>query len=181
MKQRLAALESSAAARAGQLVTRRALELPEMKRAENVLCCLSFGDEIDTGELIERLLDSGRRVLVPRVRRGDPRLYLHEYPCSLETLSFGLRQPPASTPTVSADAPDLAVILGLAFDREGYRLGYGAGYFDRFLASRSLLALGLCYDCQLVECLPREQHDVPMTVVATESATVRPCSPGTRD
>lgn len=181
MKRDMAGLDAVAAARSAERAVRRTLELPEMQQAKTVLCCLSFGGELDTWALVDRLLEAGKRVLVPRVKQGDTRLYLHEYPCALETLTFGLRQPPASTPMATAGSVDVAVVLGLAFDRSGIRLGYGGGYFDRFFAARPVTALGLGYDFQLVERLPRYDHDVPMTVVVTESETVRPGAAQSRE
>lgn len=147
---------------------------PELGSARTVFTCLSFGDELDTWPLVERLLESGREVYVPRAERNPTRLAVCRYPCPLVTLRFGLRQPARSVPELAAEEVDalldVALVAGLGFDRRGYRLGYGSGYFDRFLAARSFPALGLAFDCQIVERLPVETHDVPMRAVVTESA-----------
>lgn len=175
MRGRLAALDPGRAREAATRVADRVLGLPRVVGARRVLVCLSFGLELDTWALVERLLISGRELFVPRTAAGDPQLHVHPYPCPLETLSFGLRQPAAACPEVAPEAIgatlDVALVAGLAFDRRGYRLGYGAGYFDRFLAGRSFPAVGLAYDVQLVETLPVEAHDVAMSVVVTERRT----------
>jgi 5-formyltetrahydrofolate cyclo-ligase len=94
------------------------------------------------------------------------------------TLEFGLRQPKRGEPELApkdVDATlDVGVVLGLGFDRRGYRLGYGSGYFDRFLAGRELTTIGLAFDEQIVDRLPEEPHDVPLRLVVTPSATIRP-------
>ncbi|MDX1631747.1 MAG: 5-formyltetrahydrofolate cyclo-ligase [Thermoanaerobaculia bacterium] len=176
--ERIAALDPPEKRIAGESLARRVLELPEVEEAAAIFTCLSFGAEIDTWGLVEALLREGRRIYVPRTEYGDDRLHVHPYPCRLETLSFGLRQPRPDAPELAPEAVDetldVALVLGLGFDRRGVRLGYGRGYFDRFLAGRPFPALGLAHRCQLLDHLPREPHDVPMTLVATDEEVVRP-------
>ncbi len=172
---RLSAQEAeAAAARMADLV----LALPEMAHAGGVLACLSFGREPDTWGLVDRLLELDKAVYVPRVDRRERRLHLHRYPCALERLSFGLRQPVRGTAELAEaevdEAIDVALIPGLAFDRRGYRLGHGAGHFDRFLAHRGFSAVGLAFHLQLLDELPVEAHDVPMAAVVTERGVWRP-------
>lgn len=141
------------------------------------MTCLSFGSELDTWRLVARLLQSGRELFVPRADRGDDRLHVHRYPCELEATGFGLRQPrrevPELTPAEIEASVEVALVLGVGFDRRGQRLGYGRGYFDRFLAGKRFPAVGLAFDEQLVDELPVELHDVPMRVVVTPSELVR--------
>jgi|CXWL01.1.fsa_nt_gi 5-formyltetrahydrofolate cyclo-ligase len=174
----LAAGSSVATRRAvAEAVASRVLALPEVVSARRVLTCLSFGDELDTWSLLAGLLTSGRRVCVPRADPRDRQLHVHPYPCELVTLSFGLRQPARQAPELPAaesdSAVDVALVLGLGFDRRGYRLGYGAGYFDRFLAGRAFPAIGVACEAQLVARLPVEPHDIPMAAVVTERAVYR--------
>jgi 5-formyltetrahydrofolate cyclo-ligase len=178
LAERLAALDRETARAAAARAAARAFELPELARAGRVLACLSFGSEPDTWPLVGRLLEAGREVFVPRADPRDGRLHVHRYPCRLETLSFGLRQPPRGTPELAPEAIDatldVALVLGLAFDRRGFRLGHGRGYFDRFFARHRVPGLGLAYDWQLLDRLPAEPHDRPMRVVVTDAAVVRP-------
>lgn len=161
---------------AAEQVARRLLELPEIRAAEHIFACLSFGLELDTWGLVERLRRLGKRIYVPRAEPRDGSLHVHPYPCALRTLAFGLQQPPRGTPELAPDeidtTLDVALVLGLGFDRRGYRLGYGSGYFDRFLAGRPFPAIALAFDEQLVEYLPAEPHDIPMHAIVTESGLV---------
>lgn len=176
---RLAEVDAATARRTAARVAERLLALPEVAGARRIFTCLSFGTELDTLELVERLLAEGREVYVPRAVAGpaDRSLHVHPYPCPLVTLSFGLRQPPAGTPELAPAAIDatldVALVLGLGFDRRGFRLGYGSGYFDRFLRGRPFPAVGLGYAFQLVDRLPAEAHDVPMAAVVTDTETLR--------
>jgi len=153
-------------------------ELAAVANARRLLCCLSFGSEIDTWQLVADLLASGCELYVPRVESADHTLTLHRYPCALDTLSFGLRQPTAGVPALPATAInstiDAALLLGLAYDSRGYRLGYGGGYFDRFLAGRPFPAIGLAYEQQIVPRLPTEGHDVPLNAIVTGQETLWP-------
>jgi len=174
---RLAALDPAAARAAAERVAERALATTELRCARRVLTCLSFGAELDTWRLVAQLLASGRELYVPRADRDDGQLHVHRYPCELETLRFGLRQPARSTPELTPrqieGEIEVALVLGLGFDRRGIRLGHGKGYFDRFLAGRRFPSIGLGFDEQLVDELPAEPHDVPMRLVVTPSGTIR--------
>ena len=168
MERRLATLAPAAAARAAARVADRVLALAEIGAADVVFCCRSFGHELDTRRLIERLLAAGHQVCIPRCVDPGRGLSLHLYPCPLETLGFGLEQPAAGTAAIDPAAVDIALIVGLAFDLRGYRLGHGGGYFDRFLAAHALATVGLAYDFQVIDRLPADPHDVPLDRLVTE-------------
>lgn len=176
-RRQLADIDATTARSAARAMTEHVLDLPSVQRAQGVLACLSFGIEIDTWRLVERLMEQGKKLYVPRARRGVEDLFVHPYPCELETLSFGLRQPTSQadqlTPRDVSERLDVVLVLGLAFDREGYRLGYGGGYFDRFLARYDIPAIGLGYASQVVDALPHEDHDIPMSWVVTEECDLR--------
>lgn len=170
------AIPSAARARGALALAERLFAQAEFRAARRVFCCLSFGDELDTAPIVEQLLASGREVYVPRTGRGDPAIHVHRFPCALETLGFGLRQPRRGEPELAPEeidaTLDLALVAGVGFDRRGFRLGYGAGYFDRFLAGRPFPALGLAFDEQIVAALPVEPHDVAMRAVLTPGARI---------
>lgn len=182
MRRRLSASLAAASAeerlRAGAAARARLLEVDAIRQARSLLVCLSFGTELDTAPLVERWTAEGRRLYVPRADPRDRMLHVHPWPSPLVELSFGLRQPPRGAPEIMSAAIlatiDAAIVLGLGFDRRGFRLGYGSGYFDRFLAAYPLTAIGLAYGFQLLDRLPAEAHDVPMSVVVTDEEIVEP-------
>ncbi|KAB2960374.1 MAG: 5-formyltetrahydrofolate cyclo-ligase [Thermoanaerobaculia bacterium] len=142
-----------------------------------VLACLSFGSELDTWPLVERLLEDGCEVWVPRADPRDGLLHVHRWPCPLETLAFGLRQPARGTPELTPEEidarVDVVLVLGLGFDRRGFRLGHGRGYFDRFFARHAVPGIGFAHELQLLDRLPDEPHDRPMRAVVTDARVVR--------
>jgi 5-formyltetrahydrofolate cyclo-ligase len=180
---RLHTIAPATAAAAAARVAATVLALPEIAGAQRIFTCLSFGSEIDTWRLAERLLASGRELFVPRADAGDGLLHVHPYPCALQTLPFGLAQPSRGTPELPAHAIDAtleaALVLGLGFDRHGFRLGHGRGYFDRFLARRRFPAIGLAFATQFLDELPHQSHDIPMAVIVTEDEIWRPRHPST--
>ena len=173
MRARLAALEPERALAASRAAADRLLALPEFDDARGLLVFLSFGHEIDTGSVLERWLDAGRTLFVPRLLRPAAPLEVCRYPCPLETSSFGIRQPVAAAPALAEEAiageVDAVVVPGLAFDRRCHRLGYGAGAFDRFLSDRGVLTVGFGFDLQVVDRVPVEDHDVRLDRVVTEA------------
>jgi 5-formyltetrahydrofolate cyclo-ligase len=177
LRARLAEIEPAAAVAAADRVAESVLALPEVIAARGILTCLSFGSEIDTWRLVDRLRSTGKELFVPRADPRDGRLHIHPYPTPLRTLAFGLQQPPRGAPELAASAIDgtieAALVLGLGFDRRGFRLGYGSGYFDRFLSGRPFPAIALAFAAQLEDELPAESHDIPMTVIVTENEVCR--------
>lgn len=88
---------------------------------------------------------------------------------------FGIEEPPPDSPEVAPEALDLVIVPALAFDECGYRLGYGGGYYDRFLPRLrpDCVTVGLMLDALVVTALPAEPHDVPVQIVVTETRTIR--------
>lgn len=154
-------------------ITERLLALPEMEGAGSVFCYVSLHGEVETRPLIGTLLSQGREVLVPRCRAGGE---MDLVPISsLDDLTpgaYGILEPGPALPA-AGHLPDAAVIPALAFDRRGMRLGQGGGYYDRFLARFSGFAAGVCQEMFLLDALPAEEHDRPMTCVVTPTEVLR--------
>lgn len=168
-----AAIPPAERARLAAAVEERLFALPALRRARTVLVFDAFGSEVPTEELVRGLMEQGKRVLLPVVqgrdmfaaelRPGDP----------LVPTSYGPREPAQRTPVDPAEV-DVVVVPGLAFDRKGYRVGYGAGYYDRYLARlpERALRVGIGFHLQLVEGVPRRAGDEPLDVVVTDRETV---------
>jgi 5-formyltetrahydrofolate cyclo-ligase len=153
--------------------------LPGWKEAETVLLYVSaFPEEIRTATMLELAYEAGKRVILPRVDRRARRLRLHSVTDPARDLGpgvLGIPEPFAGLPEVSPDSIDWALIPGVAFDDRGFRLGRGAGHYDRLLPAMRADAVcwALCLSCQLVPRFPVEPHDVPMDGITTPDRTVR--------
>ncbi len=149
------------------------LASPEYRAAETVMFYASFGNEVSTWELIRHALASGKTAALPFI--GDtPGEMTARWFSSIEHLSagcYGIMQPvPETTRELDAASIDLIVVPGLAFDREGRRLGFGGGYYDRYLnlMRSGAYAIALAYDAQIVDRVPSDCHDMRVPVVITD-------------
>jgi 5-formyltetrahydrofolate cyclo-ligase len=144
-----------------------------------VICSyVGFREEVETAELISELLREGRRVAVPvHLHGADQPLVFAEIESLAELLPnhFGIPQPRRETARFldTASIP-LFLVPGLAFDTAGRRLGYGLGFYDRAFAAAApgALKVGLAFDCQIIERVPADAHDVPMDFVVTEDRVI---------
>lgn len=159
----------------GQAILEKVLGLEAYCRAKLVHTYVSSKEnEVDTRALICTCLEQGKCVAVPVVMPGTKAL-AHALIDGLDQLvvgPWGLAQPdPAAATWLPAEARiDLVVVPGLAFDRSGHRIGWGGGYYDRFLAQVQTVKIGLCYDELVLDCIPGEPHDVPVDMVVAETA-----------
>ena len=131
-------------------------ELPAFQRAGAVMAFVGAKGEPDTDPLFARLERDGKRLLLPRVEYG--RLVVGDGAAPRTTSRFGISEP--TGPAVPLDAVEFVIVPGLAFTPDGRRLGYGGGYYDKFLAGLSTPNVGVCFTEQLVDDIPFEPHDV---------------------
>ena len=160
-----------------RLLFRRFLALPQVAAADTIFAFWGIpGREPDTAGLIEVLLARGKRVCLPRMLSGhrmEVRQYLPGVP--LKEAAFGILEPdPAHCPPVEQSAIDLVLVPALCYDRRGYRLGFGGGYYDRWLEKFRGVTVGLCRACVLQELVPTEPHDSRVDVLLTEEERVLP-------
>jgi 5-formyltetrahydrofolate cyclo-ligase len=172
------ALSPSERAGKSGLIGQRLAELPEFKGASQALFYVSFKSEVDTAPMREMARSLGKTVAVPRSEAPGRRLIFQTLHSDgeLEPGPYGVLQPRHDIEKIADfELPSVVIVPGLAFDPEGNRLGWGAGYYDRFLAGEGagLPSIGLAFDCQVMEQLPRGPHDVPVNFLITESRIFR--------
>lgn len=132
--------------------------------------------EVNTRALISRLLERGTEVVVPIIEQKGCRLrlsYLHDM-ATLSPSTFSVPEPIGHE--IPADPADVEVVIVpmMAFDRRGHRLGYGAGYYDRFLSAHPhMKKIGVAFSCQETDSIPADENDVCMDVIITERGVVR--------
>lgn len=154
-------------------VVERFLDLPEVQHARTVMLFSSFGSEVPTGSLIERLHARGVVVALPRIEGAAlvPFPYAPGDPTT--TSSFGAEEPVGGTP-LDPSSIDVVGVPGVAFDRGGRRIGYGGGYYDRFLRGLPAFTVGLVFGLQVTdEDLPAGGFDLPVDAIVTEEETIR--------
>lgn len=160
-------------------ITLRLRALVEYRRARTVLATLSFGTEWDTRAFAEGVLADGKVLVLPRVVREPRSLELHavtDLGADLVPGVWGIEEPdPARCRKVALSEVDFALVPALSCDREGVRLGYGAGYFDRLLAGAGTRTFRLVAlpEALVRDAVPFEPHDVPVDALLTEREFLR--------
>ena len=153
-------------------ITRKLLNLWAFREADTVLCYVSTPIEVDTVGVISTALSMGKRVAVPRCADGKPQMdfYYIESLGDLKKQHFGIPEPEADESKRVRDLSDgFCVVPALSFDVNGYRLGFGGGYYDRFLADFHGVTAGLCYESCISKKLPRGRYDKSIDMIVTES------------
>lgn len=168
-RERVAGREARSAA-----IRERILALPAFQRSAAIHSFISIGAEVDTRPLIALALAQGKAVAVPVVERG--RRLSHSWIRDIDPADFtegvlGTLTPRVLSPATPGDW-DFTVVPMLGFDRQGYRIGYGMGYYDKILAAAPTIAVGVAFAAQEVVALPHEPHDVPLDMIVTEDEVI---------
>ena len=148
------------------------LQLAEMffhtemyKRAKTIYGYMPYNQEVRTEIILQQALKDGKRIAVPKVYGDKMRcIYIEDF-LGLEESEMGIPEPIADSP-IAADEYALVIMPGLAFDPKGHRIGYGGGYYDRFLAiETNHPTIALCYDFQMYPELDTDAFDIPVDQV----------------
>lgn len=162
--------------RASMSIVQSIIQSALYKNSKSVLAYASFGTEVDTQLLLNQVLTDGKILILPRVIKAENRLSLHRVENIRELVDgvWGIREPRADALMVNVNEADLIIVPGVAFDRTGFRIGYGAGYYDRLLlaANPQSTRLSGAFDCQLVDAVPSESHDQQVDIIITPTQKI---------
>jgi len=147
----------------------------EFRHGQLIMLYLSLPSEVETATLAVRAWAEGKQIAVPRVDWGTQKMdpvEINSLDVGMET-SKGVREPVEGR-VVPLDLIDMVIIPGMAFDRRGYRVGRGRGFYDRFLAQQGFRGIrcALCFHEQLIDEVPAETHDIPMDLVVTDREVI---------
>lgn len=159
-------------------ITELVLAMPEVAAANIITVYVDYRNEVQTRLLIQRLLDLGKTVALPVADFTTCTLTftaITTLSCLIETNKRLWEPDPCVGPEVPAEDLDLILTPGAAFDRQGYRMGYGGGFYDRLLNRRrpGVPAIGLAFSEQLVDALPVEAHDQKLDGIVTDAGVLR--------
>jgi len=142
------------------------------KEASVIGCTISQDHEIDTSAIIQQAWKEGKKVVVPKCNAKEKELIFREIISfnQLETVYFGLQEPKVEeTSVVDKHQIDLMLVPGLMFDERGYRVGYGGGFYDRYLKDFKHTTIALATEEQLLHRVPNDVFDIPIQHVITEN------------
>lgn len=152
-------------------LTERFLKHPFYQEAKTIATYLSFPHEFQTQELIEQALKDDKKVLIPKTYPKGRMEFVVYHPQQLAKTSFGLLEPQGDLEVVEPSQIDLIHVPGLAFTTEGYRIGYGGGYYDRYLEHFAGHTMSTIYPCQVQE-FNSENHDITVQEVLIDEGNL---------
>lgn len=151
--------------RRSEILAEKFAQCPAYQAARTIYGYLPYNQEVRTVPMLRRALEEGKHVAVPKVY-GDEMKFIYLDDLSQVAKGYaGIPEPIADGP-VAQDGTALVLMPGLAFDPQGHRIGYGGGFYDKFLAREpGHPTVALCYDFQVVEHLQTEEFDIPVDIV----------------
>lgn len=166
-----ASLTSEELTEQSQALCKAIMALPEFHRADTLLLFFPTRNEPDLSCLAERALALGKAVAYPISHTETCTLSFHSVGSlsELTPSTYGIPEPSPSAPEPALTDASLCVVPALAYDRRGYRLGYGKGYYDRFLKDFCGTSIGVALDGFLCHTLPVGEHDIPLDILITET------------
>lgn len=159
-----------------ELIIDRLTELKEFKEAKVILLYVSVRSEPDTRALIRDCLIAQKRIFLPRINKEKGELEIREI-SSIDQLKkgpYGIPEPDQDSPLRDINEAELIIVPGVAFDRRGGRIGYGAGYYDKLLTGlkKEIPVVAIAYDDQIVEEIPLEPHDKLVDLIITDREVI---------
>ncbi|MEI8175396.1 MAG: 5-formyltetrahydrofolate cyclo-ligase [Candidatus Omnitrophota bacterium] len=165
--------ESTDILKKSNAIKKKLFAMKEFRKARCVVFFVSMPEEVDTHRMIDECIAAGKDVGVPVTMKGKSDLIVSRISDRLTQLEigpYGVQQPRAAEiRPIPREEMDLVVVPGVAFDRDGNRLGRGKGYYDRFLEALPSCAatVGLCFDFQVLDSIPVLPHDIPVKMLLT--------------
>ncbi|KAB3532150.1 5-formyltetrahydrofolate cyclo-ligase [Alkaliphilus pronyensis] len=161
-----------------KIIATTLMETSHYKNAHSIMVFVSFRNEVDTYDIIQHILSSGKRVFVPLANPKTKELSICEikdFHNDLEIGNFGVLEPKKEAlRLVSPQILDLIIVPGLVFDDRGYRIGYGGGFYDRFLSEiPNIPTVSLAFEMQMVDSVPFDNYDIPVRYIITEERFIK--------
>ena len=169
--QKMKDLEPENKRRVDQALIQRLRSLPAYQAASVIATYLPFPHEVDTSFLIDAAQEDGKQVVIPKTYPKGRMEFVAYDPQKLIPTAFGLLEPEDGSQAVDQSKIDLIHVPGVGFQKDGYRLGYGGGYYDRYLADFDGATVSTIYACQEVDFAPAP-HDIPVQEVLVDESTI---------
>lgn len=156
-----------------QVIAHRLFELPCYKDAKNIYIYSSINNEVDTSEIIAAAFDDGKTVAFPRVNNDEMIFYRVDSVYELEFGFLGILEPKPDENKLIESDNGLVIMPGVAFDEQLHRIGYGGGYYDKFLSKHcNLHRVALAYECQIFDEVDSEINDILPEMIITEERII---------
>lgn len=161
-------LDKADAARLSELICRRVMESREYGGAHDICLYMAINNEVELSYMTEKAWKCGKRLWLPRVIDGEMSFFSYTEKTRLLKGAFGIMEPD-SCEVLEPEDSTLVIMPGAVFSKTRDRIGYGGGYYDRFLDENpQVMTAAVCYDFQILDAIPAEKHDVKPHMVISE-------------
>ena len=173
LKQRRAEISPSDRESHSKIIADRLFELTEIQDAKVIFAYISYATEVMTHDILKILLADGKKVVVPKILSSKKMVAQHFVSWDdLEPGTLGILTP--KNGEIIDEPVDVAITPGLGFTEQGHRIGFGAGYYDRWFASHYVrLKVAIAFETQIIESLPTEDTDIPVDYILTEKRIIK--------
>jgi len=159
-----------------KIIKEKLKETEDYKKSTNIFIYIGFGSEINTAKYIEEFLKEGKKVFVPRTNMVIKTMEAVEITSlkELERNKFGILEPAKDMEAIDKNTLDLIIMPGVAFDIKRGRIGYGGGYYDKYMEAidLSIPKIALAYELQIIDKVPKEDHDILPDSIITENRNI---------
>lgn len=159
-----------------QIITEKLLSMDCIQQASTIMLYLDFNNEVKTDQLITKLISLRKTVTSPVTIKDERKLIPYEITNLKEGINigaYGIREPNKDISNeIDVKNIDVLIVPAVAYDKNCYRLGYGGGYYDRFIERLrdDAITIGIAFDLQLFDSIPKEEHDAQLNYIITESS-----------
>lgn len=156
-----------------KIILEKFFNLKELQESKVVMSYMDFKNEVSTYEINKSFLESKKRVLIPKISDDKSEIYPVIFSDEMNLNSFGIYE---SNERYYGEDIDIVIVPGIVFNLRGYRIGFGKGYYDKFLSGRkekNILKISLAYDFQIDDRFIEEKHDIPIDILITDKRIIR--------
>ena len=152
-----------------KLIFNKIVNTIEYQSANTIAIYKSLNSEVNTNKLIDYSLSIGKTIALPRVENNNLSFYKITDKTNLIKSNFGILEPPKNQVNyLPKSRIDLIIVPGICFDKKGNRIGFGKGYYDRYLMNTKMKKIGICFTQQLVDSIETEDNDMKMDLIITD-------------
>jgi 5-formyltetrahydrofolate cyclo-ligase len=151
------------------IIFNQIINLKEYQNAQIIAIYKNLKSEVNTNKLIDYSLSIGKTIALPKVTNDDMKFYKIENNSELLKSNFGVLEPIANNDNyISKDNIDVIIVPGICFDKNKNRLGFGKGYYDRYLLNTKIKKIGICFNEQIIDIVPTSKYDIKMDLIITD-------------
>ena len=161
------------------IITQKLLDLDYIKNAKTIMLYLDFNNEVMTNDLVIKLINLGKKIASPVTILSEKKLIpyqITDLKNEVQYSTYNIREPkPECCSIVDINDIDVIIVPAVAYDKDCYRLGYGGGFYDRFLKNinSNTITIGVAFDLQVFDKIPKEAHDAQLDYIMTESRILK--------